>query len=88
MSCVQAVQQSIYPASSEGEGDAGDAPLRAPQSVFLQPYDGGDPGSDRGRNLSGIQKKEAFRDGEKIEQECPGGKKVLALRGNIVYNRH
>ena len=29
------LQQGLYPPSAESEGDAGNAPLRAPQSLFL-----------------------------------------------------
>ena len=59
---VQKLQPRLHPASFKGERDAGDAPLRPAQPLFLQHHDGGDPGSDRSRNLSGIQKKEACRD--------------------------
>ena len=48
------LQQGLHPPSPEGEGDAGHAPVRASQPVFLQHHDDGDPGSHRRGALSGV----------------------------------
>ena len=94
MSGMQKVQQGVYPASSEGKRDAGHAAVCAPQSVFLQSYDGRDTGSHRTGAVSGIQKDKAGRlPGAAeikifLEKILSEPEKKLARNGVIVYNIH
>ena len=68
MSGLPQVFPGVYTSSPEGEGDAGDEAVRAPQPVFLQSPDGGDtPGYRRGQ-LQRVQE-EDFRE--------PAGRKII-----------
>ena len=73
MSGLPQVFPGVYTSSPEGEGDAGDEAVRAPQPVFLQSPDGGDtPGYRRGQ-LQRVQE-EDFRE--------PAGRKII-IKNNL-----
>ncbi len=57
VSGLQTIFKSIYPPSVKGKGNARHASLRASQSVFLQYDDGRDPGCDRKRGISVVQRR-------------------------------
>ena len=54
---MQTIFKSIHPSSVKGKGDVRNASLRSAQPLFLQYHDGRDPGCDRKRGISVVQRR-------------------------------
>ena len=54
---MQTIFKSIHSSFVKGKGDVRNASLRSAQPLFLQYHDGRDPGCDRKRGISVVQRR-------------------------------